>query len=113
MSFSGKHQGVVYILVSIKLHIGNDMDSGHYVCDLLDYNIGTWCICDDDTITQYPEYPINLYDDLPIDDKQKQKGKITCMNGSDMILSMVYSIFKKYILSLITYSLITGTSVSK
>ena len=27
---------VLYILVSIKIHIGNDMDKGHYVCDVLD-----------------------------------------------------------------------------
>ena len=35
MSFQGKHAEVIYILVSIKLHIGNDMDEGHYVCDVL------------------------------------------------------------------------------
>ena len=29
MSFPGKHAEVVYILVSIKLHIGKDIDSGH------------------------------------------------------------------------------------
>ena len=40
MSFPGKHAEVLYIIVSIKLHIGNDMDKGHYVCDVLDYN--TW-----------------------------------------------------------------------
>ena len=45
---------VLYILVSIKLHIGNDMDQGHYVCDVLDYNTVTWWNCDDETITQYP-----------------------------------------------------------
>ena len=32
--FQDKHAKVVYILVSIKLHIGNDMDSGHYICDM-------------------------------------------------------------------------------
>ena len=42
MSFTDKHADVLYILVSFKLHIGNDMDSGHYVCDLLDYNKGIW-----------------------------------------------------------------------
>ena len=39
--FPGKNTGVLYIIVSIKLHIGNDMDSGQYVCDILDYNTGT------------------------------------------------------------------------
>ena len=38
---------VIYILVSIKLHIGNDMYQVHYVCDVLDYNTGTWWNCDD------------------------------------------------------------------
>ena len=37
---------VLYILVSIKLHIGNDMDQGNYVCDVLDYNTGTWWNCE-------------------------------------------------------------------
>ena len=40
MSFPDNPE-VLYIIVSIKLHIGNDMDKGHYVCDLLYYNTGT------------------------------------------------------------------------
>ena len=60
MSFSDKHPEDIYILVSIKLHIGNYMDKGHYVCDVLNYNIGTWWNYDDDTITQYPGYPSNV-----------------------------------------------------
>ena len=27
---------VIYVLVSIKYHIGNDLDQGHYICDVLD-----------------------------------------------------------------------------
>ena len=65
---------MLYIRVSVKLHIGNDMDTCQYVFDLLDYNTGTRWNCDDETITQYPGYPSNLYDDLSIDKKQK-KGK--------------------------------------
>ena len=74
MSFPGKHTEVLYILVSIKLHIDNDMDEGHYVCDVLDYNTGTCRNCDDDTITQYPGYSINVYGILSID-KRKNKEK--------------------------------------
>ena len=33
---------VIYVLVSIKYHIGNDMDKGHYICDILEYSTGTW-----------------------------------------------------------------------
>ena len=33
---------VIYVLVSIKYHIGNDLDKGHYICDVLDYNTGTF-----------------------------------------------------------------------
>ena len=66
---------VLYIIVSIKLHIGNDMDKGHYVCDVLDYNTGTWWDCDDAKITQYSGYPMNVYDNLSIDNEQK-KGKM-------------------------------------
>ena len=39
---------VLYIIVYINLHIGNDMDKGHHVCDVLDYNTGTWWNCDDE-----------------------------------------------------------------
>ena len=35
-SFPDKHPEVLYILVSIKLHIVNDMDKVHYVRDVLD-----------------------------------------------------------------------------
>ena len=42
MSFLGIKSEVVYITVSIKLHIGKDMDKGHYSCDVLDYNRVTW-----------------------------------------------------------------------
>ena len=55
---------VIYILVSIKFHIGNYMDQGHYVCDVLDYNTGTWWNCDDEIITEYPGYPMNVYNEL-------------------------------------------------
>ena len=57
MSFLCKHTEVVYILVSIKLHIGKSMDSGYYMCDILDHNTGTWRNCDDDTMTKYSGYP--------------------------------------------------------
>ena len=36
MSFPGKHAEVPYILDSIKIHIDNNMDKGHYLCDVLD-----------------------------------------------------------------------------
>ena len=54
---------VLYIPVSIKINIGNDMYKGHYVCDVLYYNKGTCWNCDDETITQYPGYPMNVYND--------------------------------------------------
>ena len=66
MSFTGIDSEVLYTLVSIKLHIGKNMDTVHCVCDVLDYNIGTWWNCDDDTITQYPRYPMSVYDELII-----------------------------------------------
>ena len=40
------------------------MDTGNYVCDVLDYNTGTWWNFDEVTITKYPGYPMNVYDDL-------------------------------------------------
>ena len=74
MSFPDNPE-VLYILVSVKLNIGNDMDKGHYVFDVLDYNTGTWWNCDDETITQYPGYPMNVYNDLSIDKKPKRGKK--------------------------------------
>ena len=55
MYFPGKHTEVLYIIVSIKLHIGNNIDSGHYVCDILYYNTGKWCNFDYEIITKYSE----------------------------------------------------------
>ena len=72
MSFTDKHAEVLFVLVSINVNIGNDIYKGQYVCDILDYNTATWCNFDDDTITQYPGYAINVYDDLSID-KKKEK----------------------------------------
>ena len=63
---------VIYVIVSIKFHIGNDMDQGHYLCDVLDYNTGTWWNCDDEIVTEYPGYPMNVYNELSSDKKQKK-----------------------------------------
>ena len=64
MSFQDRHADMVYIIVSIKLHLGNDMDSCHCVCDILYYNTGTLWNCDGDTITKYSGYLDNVYDDF-------------------------------------------------
>ena len=40
VSFTDKHAGVIYNILHIKLIIGNDMDKGHYIYYLLDYNTG-------------------------------------------------------------------------
>ena len=66
MSFPNNRE-LLYILLSIKLNIGNDMDQRHQVCDILYYNTGTWWNCDDEKITQYPGYPMNVYNDLSSD----------------------------------------------
>ena len=98
------------LIVCIKLNIGNDMYKVHCVCDLLDYNTGTWWNFDDETITQYPGYLMNVYNDLSIYKKQK-RGKQIGMDGSDRFLSILY--IRKYIPTVRTYHFITGKSVSK
>ena len=55
---------MVYIIVSVKIHVGQDIYSGHYYCDLFYYNTVTWWVCDDDKITNGRGYPENLYDEL-------------------------------------------------
>ena len=64
MSFPGEHTELLYILVSINIHIFIFMDSGHCVCDILDYNTGTWLNFDDDTIPKYSGFPENVYNYL-------------------------------------------------
>ena len=59
MSFPNDHK-VIYVLVSIKFHIVKYMDQGHYVCYVLDYNTGTWWNFDDEIVTEYPGYPMNV-----------------------------------------------------
>ena len=71
MSFPGIDSEMLYILVSIKLDIGKDMDKGHYACYVLYFKTRTWWNFDDDTITQYPGYPMNVYDELLIDKGKK------------------------------------------
>ena len=100
---------MLYIIVSIKLHIGNNTNKGHYVYSVLNYNTGTWWNCDDETMTQYPGYPYNVFDDLSI--YKKQKREKVCMDRLDRIVSMLY--IKKDIFASRNYSLITGNSVSK
>ena len=89
MSFLGIDSEVFYILVSINLHIGKDMDNVHYVCDVLEYNTGTWWNYDDDTIPQYPGYLMNVCDELLIEKKEKLNFKRLCMDVLDRIVSMV------------------------
>ena len=85
---------VIYIIVSIKFHIGNDMDQGQYVCDVLDYNTGTWWNCDDENVTQYPGYPMNVYNDLSSDKNQKT-GKRHIMEKilSDPSITCLFPVF--------------------
>ena len=65
------------------------MDQVHYVCDVLDYNTGTWWNCDDEIITEYQGYPMNVYNELSSYKKQKI-GKKHDMDGSERIVSMIY-----------------------
>ena len=111
MYFPGKHDEVIYIIVSVKLHIGNDMDKCYYVCDVLYYNTGTWWNCDDDTITQYPGYPMNVYNDLSIDNLKKQKWKRVCMDVSDRIVSLLD--IKKKLLHQAPTPLLRGSQYQK
>ena len=64
MSFSVKNDEVLYILVSINLYVGKDMNSGHCDYDILDYNTGTWWNFNYNRITNYSGYPDNIYDNL-------------------------------------------------
>ena len=76
MSVQGIYSEVIYILVSIKLRVGSDMDKGHYVWDVLYYNTGTLWNFSDDTINQYTGYPMNVYDELLIDKKKKLENSL-------------------------------------
>ena len=69
------------------------MDKGHYVYDLLDYNTGTWWNCDDETITQYPGYRMNVYNDLSMDEKQNKELKKLKNNYGWIRKDFVYVIY--------------------
>ena len=97
--------------LNIKYHIGNDMDEGHYICDVLDYSTGTWWKFDDEIITKYSGYPMNVYDELEGDPKNKTKKKRKNMDGSDSIVSMIY--IRKNVLRVRTNSFINGMSRKK
>ena len=62
--FSGSHDEVVCILFSIKIHVSKDMNNGHHVCGVLDYNTGTWLRCGNGIINIYSGYPENVCNDL-------------------------------------------------
>ena len=64
MYFSGRNEGVFYILASINIHVGIYMDSDHYYHDLLDYNTGSWLRCNGEKISNCRGYPDNVYDEL-------------------------------------------------
>ena len=100
---------MVYILVSINIKVGKDMDSGHYIFYVLYYNTWTWWNCDNYTISNYSGYLENIYNDLSNANEQKN-GKII-INGSDRIVSMLY--IKRDIIAFNAYSFCNGKSVSK
>ena len=72
IKFSGIDNGLVYVLVSIKIRVVKNMDSGHLVCYVLDYNSGKWQRCEYDKITNFRGYPENVYDELLHENKQNQ-----------------------------------------
>ena len=72
MSFSSSHDEVIFIMTSINIHVGKDMDICHYVCYLLYYNTGTWCRFDDEIITNYSGYPESFCNYLSHENEQKK-----------------------------------------
>ena len=72
--FTGSDDELVYIMVSIKIRVGKDIDSGNSYWYVLDYNTGTWWICEDETITNFGGYPENVYDELS-HENEKIQGK--------------------------------------
>ena len=46
MSFTQEQEDIVYILVVINIHKGNNTDSGNYYCEILDFKTVTWWRCD-------------------------------------------------------------------
>ena len=101
---------MIYFIVSIKYHIGNCLDQVRYICDVLDYNTGTWWKCDDEIVTKYPGYPMNVYNEVS-SDKKRKKSKRHDMDGSEGIVTIIY--IRKDILEVRTYSFITGMSRTK
>ena len=39
---------IPYTIVSLIMHAGSSLDTGHYYSDILGFNTGIWWHCDDD-----------------------------------------------------------------
>ena len=72
--FSYSDDEGVYIMVSIKIHVGKDMDSVHYYWDALYSNTETCWRCDDAKIMYFRGYSGNVYNELLHGNEQKTGG---------------------------------------
>ena len=61
MKFTQKTEDFQYTLVSVNMYGSNLMRSGHYYCDILDFNTGIWWRFDDDTTNKLAGLPDNVY----------------------------------------------------
>ena len=74
MSFSGRDDEVVCVMVSMNICVGKYVDGSHYYCDVWYYNTGTFWICVDEKITDFRRYPENVYNELS-HENEKNQGK--------------------------------------
>ena len=49
--FSQDMEDVTYSIAFVTCHGATSNNTGHYFCEILDFNTGIWWRCDDDTIT--------------------------------------------------------------
>ena len=58
-------EDVKYSLVSANYHNWISNNTGHYLCDILEFDPGIWWRCDDDTITHLRGMTDNFYSVAP------------------------------------------------
>ena len=60
-------------MLSIKIHVGKDMDTFHYYSDVLDHNTGIWWRCENGKMMDLRGYLDDVDDEL-LHEKEQNQG---------------------------------------
>ena len=95
-------EDVTYTLFYVYMLEGNSMSTGHYYCDILEFNTGIWWRCDDDNITQLRVISECFYSVAPYPTSGKY-NKTNVMKSCDKIF-LCYELFQPKISCSLSFS---------